>query len=77
MFRVKIFCPFNSSENCKETYEIITQSKEIEFYGENKKIYITADNDYTNAIIINTIMPELKIPKENVLGLAHLNPFNF
>ena len=76
MFRVKIFCPFNSSENCKETYERITQSKEIEFYGENKKIYITADNDYTHAIIINTIMPELKIPKENVLGLA-FEPIQF
>jgi len=70
MIRVKIFCPFNSSENCKETYERITRSTEIEFYGENKKIYITADDDYTHAIIINTAMPELKIPKENVLGLA-------
>jgi len=76
LFRVKIFCPFNSSENCKDTYERITRSTEIEFYGENKKIYITADNDYTHAIIINTIMPELKIPKENVLGLA-FEPIQF
>ena len=48
----------------------------MEFYGENKKIYITADDDYTHAIIINTIMPELKIPNENVLGLA-FEPIQF
>jgi hypothetical protein len=49
---------------------------EIEFYGKDKKIYITNEDDYTHAIIINTIMPKLKIPKENVIGFA-FEPIQF
>jgi hypothetical protein len=70
MYKIKIFCPFASSKNCKEIYERINYANEIDFYGKDKKIYITDEDDYTHAIIINTIMPELKIPKENVIGLA-------
>ena len=70
MYRIKIFCPFASSKNCKETYEKINYSNTIDFYGKDNKVYFTDDEDYTHAIIINTIMPELKIPKENVIGLA-------
>ena len=69
MFIIKIFCPFATSENCKKTFEKINYSQEIDFYGKDKKIYITDEDNYTHAIIINTIMPELKIPKENVIGL--------
>ena len=76
MFIIKIFCPFATSEKCKEIYERINYSKEIDFYGKIKKVYITADDNYTHAIIINTIMPILKIPKENVIGLA-FEPNNF
>ena len=70
MYKIKIFCPFAPSKNCKEIYEKINYSSEIDFYGKDKNIYITDDEDYTHAIIINTIMPNLKIPKENVIGLA-------
>lgn len=70
MYRIKIFCPFASSADCKEVYERINFASEISFYGKDKKVYITDEDDYTHAIIINTIMPELKIPKENVIGLA-------
>lgn len=71
MFKIKIFCPFSSSKNCKEIYERINYSHEIDFYGKDKKVYITDEDDYTHAIIINTIMPILNnIPKENVIGLA-------
>jgi len=70
MYKIKIFCPFAASNKCKEIYERINYTNEIDFYGENKKIFITDNDDYTHAIIINTIMPELKIPKENVIGLA-------
>lgn len=70
MYKIKIFCPFASSKNCKEIYERINYASEIEFYGNNKKVYITDDDDYTHAIIINTIIPDLKIPKKNVIGLA-------
>lgn len=70
MYKIKIFCPFSTSKNCKEVYERINYSNLISFYGKNNKVYFTDDEDYTHAIIINTITPELKIPKENVIGLA-------
>ena len=76
MYKIKIFCSFASSKNCKEVYEKINYVNEIDFYGKDKKIYITDEDDYTHAIIINTIMPELKIPKENVIGLA-FEPIQF
>jgi len=76
MYKIKIFCPFASSKICKEVYEKINYANEIDFYGKDKKIYITDEDDYTHAIIINTIMPELKIPKENVIGLA-FEPIQF
>lgn len=76
MYKIKIFCSFTSSENCKKVFEKIYFSHEIPFYGKNKKIYITNENNYTHAIIINTIMPELLIPKENVIGLA-FEPITF
>lgn len=76
MLIIKIFCPFSASKNCKEIYEKINYANEISFYGKNKKVYITDEDDYTHAIIINTIMPELKIPKKNVIGLA-FEPIQF
>ena len=76
MFKIKIFCPFSESKNCKEVYEKINYANENPFYGKIKKIYITDEDEYTHAIIINTIMPELKIPKENVIGLA-FEPIQF
>jgi hypothetical protein len=76
MFKIKIFCPFSESKICKEVYEKINYANENPFYGKIKKIYITDEDEYTHAIIINTIMPELKIPKENVIGLA-FEPIQF
>jgi len=71
MIKIKIFCPFGPSKNCKETYEKINYASEIAFYGKDKKYCLVGDDeDYTHAIIINTIMPNLTIPKENVIGLA-------
>jgi len=70
MYVIKIFCPFASSKGCKEMYERISYVNQIEFYGKDKKIYITDDDDYTHAIIINTSMPNLAISKKNVIGLA-------
>lgn len=76
MYKIKVFCPFADSTKCKEIYERINYAGELEFYGKNKSIVITDDDDYTHAIIINTIMPQLKIPKENVIGLA-FEPMQF
>lgn len=36
----------------------------------DKEIVLT-QNEYTHAILINTCMPELTIPKENVIGISH------
>ena len=76
MYKIKVFCPFADSTKCKEIYERINFASELEFYGKNKSIVITDDDDYTHAIIINTIMPQLKIPKQNVIGLA-FEPIQF
>jgi hypothetical protein len=70
MYKIKIFCHFASSSKCKEVYEKINYANDIEFYGKDKKVYITDTDDYTHAIIVNTVMPNLKIPKQNVIGLA-------
>jgi hypothetical protein len=70
MYIIKIFSDFASSTICKEKYETICNVFNIDYYGENKKIYITDGDNYTHAIIMNTIMPILNIPKENVIGLA-------
>ena len=41
-------------------------------YGMNKEFYITDKGIYTHAIILNQAMPyPIKIPKENVIGLAY------
>jgi uncharacterized CHY-type Zn-finger protein len=70
MIKIKIFCPFSSSKSCKDIYEKINYADEILFYGKDKKYIFTERDDYTHAIIINTIMPKLLIPKKNVIGLA-------
>jgi len=70
MIRIKIFCSFSPSDKCKDVFERINYSNECSFYGKDKKYIFTNDDDFTHAIIMNTSMPELKIPKENVLGLA-------
>jgi len=70
MIKIKIFCSFAPSDKCKDVFEKINYSNQCSFYGKDKKYIFTNDDDFTHAIIMNTAMPELKIPKENVLGLA-------
>jgi hypothetical protein len=70
MYKIKIFSDFCSSEKCKLNFEKVFNAENCEFYGESKQIYITNQEDYTHAIILNTSMPEITIPKENVIGLA-------
>jgi hypothetical protein len=70
MIKIKIFCSFSSSDKCKDVFEKINFSSNIHFYGKNKKYYFTNDDDFSHAIIMNTSMPNLNIPKENVIGLA-------
>jgi hypothetical protein len=76
MIRIKIFSSFCSSEECKKKFEKVYNSKRYDFYGENKEIFITTEDDYTHAIILNNAMPDLKVSKENVVGLA-FEPLEF
>jgi hypothetical protein len=70
--RLRFFSNFGDSKACKAAYESMFCTCEMANYGPNKLVYITNDDDYTHAIILNTAMPLLKadIPKENVVGLA-------
>jgi hypothetical protein len=74
MIRVKIFSDFCGSKGAKEIYERLCDAENLDFYGKDKEVWITEDDDYTHAIIMNKAMPVLKIPKKNVIGLA-FEPF--
>jgi hypothetical protein len=71
---VKIFSDFCGSRGAKEVYERLCDAENLDFYGKDKQVWITEDDDYTHAIIMNKAMPVLKIPKKNVVGLA-FEPF--
>jgi len=74
--RIKFFSNFCDSMTCKTHYERVCEVSELTNYGPNKALYITTEEDYTHAIILNTAMPVLKknISKANVLGLAFEPP---
>lgn len=66
---VRIFDTYFTPDEYKKSYEY------CDLFFTNK-ITLTAGDEYTHAITINLSTPELKIPKENVLGLA-LEPTPF
>jgi hypothetical protein len=68
MIKIKFFSNFCSSAKCSLLFSKSYNTELDSYYG-NKYIF-TENNDYTHAIILNTVMPLLTIPKENVLGLA-------
>ena len=70
MIRIRVFSDFCDSTSCKNNFEKICSSTNILNYGLNNSYYITDDENYTHVIIMNSAMPELTIPKENVIGLA-------
>jgi hypothetical protein len=69
-FRIRFFCSFCDSENCKSVYERLCEVDKMDNYGPDKDIYIVTDDTFTHAIIINTAIPPLTIPKENIIGIA-------
>ena len=73
MILIKLFSDFLKPCDIKPIFENAFSTQFIENYGKYKHVYITEDDDYTHAIIINTFMSLLKpdIPKSNVLGLAY------
>ena len=76
MYLIKIFCDFCDSKSCKKTFEHICDAANIDFYGADKNVFFTEDDDYTHAIIMNKATPILNIPKANVIGLA-FEPYEF
>lgn len=73
MIKIKFFCSFCDSENCKSIYERLCEVVKFKIYGADKEVYFTVDDDYTHVIIINTAMPIIPshIPKKNIIGLAY------
>lgn len=71
--RIKIFSNFCDENTSKKIFENIFSASKLDYYGPNKNVYITNEDDYTHAIIINTAMPILKkdLPKKNVIGFAY------
>jgi hypothetical protein len=68
MIKIKVFATFCDPYNCSRQFKSSFQTHLDKDYG-NTYIF-TEDDNYTHAIILNTAMPILTIPKENVLGLA-------
>ena len=71
--RIRFFSDFCSPENCKQEYEEMCRVNRMDGYGPDKHLYITLNQTYTHAIILNCpIVPvsNLSVPPERVLGLA-------
>ena len=74
MIIIKFFSSFGSSEGAIEAYTRVSELAKDPLF--NTAYRFTTGDDYTHAIILNTAMPILSIPKENVLGLA-FEPIDF
>jgi len=66
--RVKIFTTFGTPASSIEIFKRVLQYWPDPSYG--RDIVFTEEDDYTHAVLLNCPMPQLSIPKENVLGLA-------
>lgn len=65
-----IYLRFFSDEGVTNTLEHWMSIEKLETLYNNKVILTNGDN-YTHAIIINTCMPKLNIPKQNIIGISH------
>ena len=74
MLIIKFFSSFGTSEGCIEAYTRVSELKKDPLF--NVKYRFTTGDDYTHAIILNTAMPVLNLPKKNVIGLA-FEPLEF
>lgn len=68
MIKIRFFCDFASNEVLIS--DVITVSKLKDDKNFNVLYSFTHGNDYTHAILINTVTPHLNIPKKNVIGIA-------
>jgi hypothetical protein len=71
---IKFFSSFSSSKHALEVYKRLYHLDEDPNY--NTLYKFTENDDYTDVIILNTAMPNIKIKKENVIGLA-FEPLEF
>jgi hypothetical protein len=65
---IKFFSSFGSNEGAIEAYTRVSELIKDPLF--NTQYQFTLGDNYTHAIILNTAMPNLTIPKKNVLGLA-------
>ena len=65
---IRVFLDWDYPESAKKNIENEFNLNDIPEY--KTEFELTAGDDYTHAIIINTSMPILNIPKENVVGFA-------
>ena len=68
MIVVRIFTNYESKPPLKHIMELWEKAIECPEYG--KKIRFTERDDYTHAIIVNTAMPHLHVPKSRVIGFT-------
>jgi hypothetical protein len=71
---IKFFSSFGTNEGCIEAYTRVSELIKDPLF--NRLYTFTTGDDYTHAIILNTAMPVLTIPKANVIGLA-FEPIEF
>jgi hypothetical protein len=74
MIIIKFFSSFGSNEGAIEAYTRVSELEKDPLF--NTAYRFTRGDDYTHAIILNTAMPPLSIPKENIIGLA-FEPIEF
>ena len=81
MKRIRFFSSFGDSMQVPAVYERIHRlcgsgnESGDNIRKENEGYVFTNDEDYTHAVILNTAMPDLKVPKERVIGLAFEPPY--
>jgi len=74
-YRIRIFSSFCDCASTKAVYERLCETDLMDNYGPDKEIYIVGPFEpYTHAIIMNTPIVDVKVPKENVVGLAFEPP---
>ena len=69
-WRIRIFSDFCTSQVASDSYIICCDAENQPCYGEDKEFIFVTDDSYTHAILLNKAMPQLSIPKQNVIGLA-------
>ena len=68
MIYIKFFADWIDDKNLLKTVLCEYDWDKDNNYGNRYKF--TVDNNYTHAILFNTVTPKLEIPKENVISLA-------